>query len=188
MDPFIRTLINEPSFSLFSWVVISTPFNGSLEILYSKSVISFVVPSGPLFFLAKREETVYVSLLNWFQMFPNPFSNWLCIYFCSRSLKCWTISPSLVAFLAFTSMPVTSVIPRTMVLWLNSCGLSSWLMPTHGEQLYGLCLLEFIHYYHAFLVADLWNWIKVFIRPYHYYLPPVKHLYTSTCDRVQDKS
>lgn len=51
-----------------------------MEILYSKSVIIFVVPFGPLFFLAKREEIVYVSLFNCFQLFSYPFSNWLRLY------------------------------------------------------------------------------------------------------------
>ena len=48
-------------------------FIGSLEILYSKSVIFSVVLFG--FFLAKRKELVYIPFLNCFQMLSCPFSS-----------------------------------------------------------------------------------------------------------------
>lgn len=48
-------------------------------------------------------------------------------------------------FLAFTSIPVTSAIPRAMVPQPNPRGFFSQLMPMHQEQLSGLCLLQFIN-------------------------------------------
>lgn len=58
-------------------------FNGSLESSYFKFVIIFVVLFGSLFLfspLRKREETVYFSYLNLFQMFSYAFSNWPGLY------------------------------------------------------------------------------------------------------------
>lgn len=49
-------------------------------ILWKSSVILFCGSLWSFVFSCQGEEIVYVPLLNCFQMFSCPFSNWLCLY------------------------------------------------------------------------------------------------------------
>lgn len=128
---------------LFLWVVISIPLmvlwkfyilNLQSSMWFSLVVCFFSCQEGRNR-VSSLPKLLLGGLLSIFQ--------WLCIYFCTRSLRCWAIYPDL---LTFVSVPGTRAILRTVVLWQTPVdGLFSQLMLMHWECLSGQCLLQFMN-------------------------------------------
>lgn len=133
-------LINEPSFSLVFFFLSSdfNFFNGSLEILYSKSIISFWFSLVLCFFLVKRKEIVCILLVNFLQMFY-PFSSWFIFIFISAPASsgtgqsthsCWHFKPSQACL--------------SRIVCQTPAGFS-YSMLMYREHLSGLCWLQFMN-------------------------------------------